>query len=102
MNHNIINMDKKGNIVLDKSDLDTLVNDTFRHKLKNYISRKIDSHLISIHNKNKESKKNIKEESPTNVMGSSSSVGSGPISTFDPILFKKKLIKRKKPVKEND
>jgi hypothetical protein len=46
--------------------------------------------------------KKIKEdEAPTNVMGNSSSVsGTGPIDTFDPLLFlkkKKKIITRKKP-----
>lgn len=36
--------------------------------------------------------KNLSENAPTNVMGSSSSVhGSGAVDTFDPLLIKKKL-----------
>jgi hypothetical protein len=42
----------------------------------------------------------VKEEFPTNSMGSSSSTaGTGPIDTFDPLLgIKKKIARRKKPV----
>jgi len=42
----------------------------------------------------------LDEEFPTNSMGTSSSTsGTGPIDTYDPILgLKKKLAKRKKPV----
>jgi len=41
----------------------------------------------------------LKEEFPTNAMGASSSTaGSGPVDTFDPILkLKKKILKRKVP-----
>lgn len=45
----------------------------------------------------------ISEEFPTNAMGTSSSTaGTGPIDTFDPLLFKKmkkKMIRRKNPAK---
>lgn len=42
----------------------------------------------------------IYEEFPTNAMGNSSSTsGTGPVDTFDPLQgFRNKLIKRKKPV----
>jgi len=41
----------------------------------------------------------LKEEAPTNAMGTSSSTsGTGPIDTFDPILsLKKKIMARGKP-----
>lgn len=82
-------------------DIQDVIRSVMREKLKRYIAGKISSEIARQHH----GKKKIKEndgggEPPTNAMGHSSSTsGSGPIDTFDPLLFVK-LARRKRPIKE--
>jgi hypothetical protein len=77
-------------------DIDNVIRKVMHHKLKNYISGVINSQILHHHTKIN-TKKLKEDEAPTNAMGTSSSTsGTGPIDTFDPLL-KLKIARRKKP-----
>ena len=81
-------------------EIDDIIKQVLHDKLTNYISGRITSELTRLHHGNqkpKTPKKEIKEdEGPLNVMGTSSSTsGTGPIDTFDPLMAIKKRLKRK-------
>lgn len=74
------------NLMKMKKELNDADKDMIELAQKEHASRVLKNTLTS---------KNIKEDAPTNAMGSSSSTqGTGPITTFDPKLKKKKILKR--------
>lgn len=84
---------------LKQKEIDQLITKVLHDKLMRYVSGRITSELTRFHHtKNKETtpKKELKEETSTNCIGTSSSTsGSGSIDTVDPLLsIKKKISKR--------
>ena len=78
-------------------NLTDIIKRVLQHKLQRYISGKVGSEILRTHSKL--GNKKIKEEAPTNAMGTSSSIsGTGNIDTFDP-LIKTKIARRKTPNK---
>jgi hypothetical protein len=85
-----------------KKDVDEMIKNILHDKLSDYITTKVTGEIVKMHHGIKPKtpkqpeKKELKEEAPTVCMGSSSSTsGTGPIDTFDPVLRKKKVEKRK-------
>ena len=85
-------------------DIDKLIKKVLHDKLSHYITGKVTAEITRMHYGNKlkpkVDKSVVKEEAPTNMMGNSSSTaGTGPIDTFDPLMKNKKknLAKRKNP-----
>ena len=79
--------------------IDDIISSVMKEKLKRYLAGKIGSEIVRQHHNIKSGKKKpVKEdEAPTNAMGTSSSTsGTGPIDTFDPLLIVK-LARRKRP-----
>ena len=77
--------------------LDDVIRKVLKHKLKSYINGVVTSKILHHHINNTSTKKIKENEGPTNAMGTSSSTsGTGPIDTFDPLL-KAKIARRKKP-----
>ena len=78
--------------------LSDIVKVNMLRQMEMYIRGKIKSHIARSHEnmlRQKSGQPQIKEEAPTNCMGSSSSTSmTGNIDTFDPILFSK-VLKRK-------
>ena len=79
-------------------EIDKLIKKVLQDKLTRYISGKVTSELTKFHHTNKKPvKKELKEEAPTNSIGTSSSTsGTGSIDTLDPIIsVKKKILKKR-------
>lgn len=80
--------------------LDDIIASVMKHKLKRYLAGKISSEIVRQHHNMPKVSAKLKEDEggPTNAMGTSSSTsGTGPIDTFDPLL-KLKMARRKKAV----
>ncbi len=90
--------DWKVSILDDNLSITDIVQSVMKQKLKHYIAGKISSEIARQHHK----KTKLKEDAggPTNAMGHSSSTsGTGPIDTYDPLLLKK-LVRRKQLQKD--
>lgn len=87
-----------------KSNMPTMadiVKISMLRQMEDYIHNKVRAHIARSHEnmlRTKSKKTLVKEEEPTNVMGSSST-SQGPIQGFDPLLFIKAARRKKiKPI----